>query len=221
MITSLLYESAPLLSVSTWVQGQAANFDTLLGKVVLVEVFQVNCPGCFLYSLPEALRLHQTYASVGLVVLGVATAFEDFDKNTLENLERLVKSGEVVGDTLQVLTEQGLLNNGCLPYRLPFPIAMDRLIKRQGEISLHDIQNFINHKLPDFIHYPASEQHKLQQQVKQYLETVEYYAETFERFHLQGTPSHILVDKQGLLRGCRFGAYSGLEGDIQTLLQAS
>ena len=30
-----------------------------------------------------------------------ATAFEDFDKNTLENLKLLLETGEVIGDTKQ------------------------------------------------------------------------------------------------------------------------
>ncbi|MDD1641142.1 MAG: TlpA family protein disulfide reductase, partial [Methylococcaceae bacterium] len=47
-----LGQKAPLLSLSDWVQGEPVNFDQLSGRVVLVEVFQVNCPGCFLYALP-------------------------------------------------------------------------------------------------------------------------------------------------------------------------
>jgi hypothetical protein len=96
-------EKAPLLAVSEWVQGAPINFDQLLGRVVLVEVFQVNCPGCFLYALPEAVELHRKYADAdaGVTVLGVATAFEDFDKNTLENLRHLVERNEVVGETFK------------------------------------------------------------------------------------------------------------------------
>ena len=37
---------APNLEVSTWVQGKPTNIDEKRGNVVLVEVFQVNCPGC-------------------------------------------------------------------------------------------------------------------------------------------------------------------------------
>jgi hypothetical protein len=31
-------------------------------KVVLVEAFQVNCPGCFFYALPQAISLYEKYA---------------------------------------------------------------------------------------------------------------------------------------------------------------
>ncbi|NOT83200.1 MAG: TlpA family protein disulfide reductase [Methylococcaceae bacterium] len=219
MIIASLHQQSPLLSVSEWVQGTPVNIDQLSGKVVLVEIFQVNCPGCFLYSLPQAIHLHQQYAAQGMVVLGVATAFEDFDKNTLENLVRLVNGGEVVGETLNTLKQQGQLTNGCLPYRIAFPVAMDRLVKRQGDVTIEAIQTFIAAKLPDFNQYPADSQHKLQQHVRQYLEALDYHAETFERFQLQGTPSHILIDKQGVLRACEFGAYPNLEAQILTLLR--
>ena len=37
---------APNLGVSKWVQGLPTNIDKEKDNVVLVEVFQVNCPGC-------------------------------------------------------------------------------------------------------------------------------------------------------------------------------
>ncbi|MGZ4970298.1 MAG: TlpA family protein disulfide reductase [Methylobacter sp.] len=212
-------QKAPLLSVSDWVQGSGTNFDGLLGRVVLVEVFQVNCPGCFLYALPQAVDLHQKYSEHGLSVLGVATAFEDFDKNNLENLTRLAETGEVVGETLRVLSQEGRLNVGRLPYRISFPLAMDRLNKRQHEVSNDMITNFINDRIPNFEQRPEADQLRIRQQVLNYFQSLDYHAETFERFELKGTPSHILVDKQGMLRDCAFGAYPELEARILGLLQ--
>jgi len=212
-------QKTPLLSVSTWVQGTETNFDRLLGQVVLVEVFQVNCPGCFLYALPQAVDLHRKYSEHGLSVLGVATAFEDFDKNNLENLIRLIENGEVIGETLRMLSQQDKLSAGLLPYRIPFPVAMDRLNKRQGEVSDNVITNFIKDRAPNFEQRPEADQQKIRQQVQNYLQSLDYHAETFERFDLKGTPSHILVDKQGILRDCAFGDYPELEMRILGLLQ--
>lgn len=210
----------PPLSVSCWIQGTETNFDRLSGQVVLVEIFQVNCPGCFLYSLPQAIDLHQKYAQHGLSVLGVATAFEDFDKNTLENLTRLAENGEVIGETLSLLSQHGELSaEGRLPYRIPFPLAMDRLNKRQAETTEHDIENFIKTRIPNFEQRPKTDQQKIRRQVRHYFQSLDYHAETFERFDLKGTPSHILVDKQGILRDCAFGAYPELEARILGLLQ--
>jgi hypothetical protein len=213
-----LGQKAPLLSVSDWIQGNEVNFDRLLGRVVLVEVFQVNCPGCFLYALPQAVELYRKYSEQGLAVLGVATAFEDFDKNNLENLTRLAEHGEVVGETLQVLTEQGKLSAGRLPYRIPFPLGMDRLVRHRGEITENVIANFIQDHIPDFEQRPEAHQQQIRQQALSYLQSLDYHAETFERFELKGTPSHILVDKKGILRDCAFGAYPDLEARILGLM---
>lgn len=214
-----LGQKSPLLSVSDWVQGEPVNFDQLSGRVVLVEVFQVNCPGCFLYSLPQAIELHQKYSDQGLSVLGVATAFEDFDKNNLENLIRLAENGEVVGETLHLLSQQGKLTAGHLPYRIPFPLAMDRLNKRQAEVTAAEIAAFIKDRVPGFDQQPEPHQQKIRQQVRDYFQSLDYNAETFERFDLKGTPSHILVDKKGMLRDCAFGAYPELEARVLGLLQ--
>jgi hypothetical protein len=218
MLNARLGQQAPLLSVSDWVQGAAVNFDQLIGRVVLVEVFQVNCPGCFLYALPQATRLYQRYTDQGLSVLGVATAFEDFDKNTLGNLIRLAETGEVDGETLRVLDAQGLLSNGRLNYRIPFPLAMDRLQKQDDDVTHINIENFIHARIPNFALQPEAHQQQIRLQVERYLQDLSYRAETFESFGLKGTPSHILVDKQGVLRDCAFGDYPDLEARIVGLI---
>ena len=100
--------------------------------------------------------MHRKYSEHGLTVLGVATAFEDFDKNNLENLTRLAEHGEVVGETLRILSQQGKLSAGRLPYRIPFPLAMDRLNKRHGEVSDNVIANFIQDRVPDFEQRPEA-----------------------------------------------------------------
>ena len=89
-MTIQLGQTAPSLQVSEWVQGGPITLGDLLNKIVVVEVFQVNCPGCFIYGLPEAIEIHNRYSTQGVVVLGLATAFEDYDKNTTENLKLLI-----------------------------------------------------------------------------------------------------------------------------------
>jgi len=210
--------TAPLLSTSAWLQGDPVNFDTLTGRVVLVEVFQVNCPGCFLHTLPQAIMLHQKYAAHGLSVLGLATAFEDFELNTLENLQRLIQMSEVIGETHRRLAQYGKLSAGKLRYRIPFPVAMDKLIKRQQAVSETEVSAFISANVPDFGAQTAALQQQLRKRVKNFLESRRYVAETFDRFNLQGTPSHIIVDKSGILCACEFGGFAELEALLQKLL---
>lgn len=122
---------APDLNVSKWVQGPSQKISRLKGKVVLVEVFQVNCPGCFVYGIPEAIAMQERNGK-SLVVVGLATAFEDFDKNNLENLKLLLSKGEVIGETRRVLGNLGMLDGDKLPYKINFPVAMDSI--RSGTV---------------------------------------------------------------------------------------
>lgn len=218
MNKALIGQPAPAISVSDWVQGEPSSLVECVGQVVLLEVFQVNCPGCFLYSLPQAINLQQRYADQGLRVLGMATAFEDFDKNTLDNLRLLAESGEVIGETRRVLTEQGQLDQGRWPYRIDFPLAMDRLLKAEPAVAEADVESFIEQKLPDFQSQSFTYQQQIRQRVWHYLQSLEFRPVTFERYALQGTPSQILIDKQGVLRASRFGHYAELESDIQRWL---
>ena len=49
---------APKIKVSEWVQGRPIDTTQEKGNVVVAEVFQVNCPGCFLYGLPEIINIY-------------------------------------------------------------------------------------------------------------------------------------------------------------------
>lgn len=211
---------APNLQVSTWVQGKPTNIDNEKGNVVLVEVFQVNCPGCFLYSIPETIDIYRKYNDKGLTVLGIATAFEDFDKNNLENLQKLLSTGEIVGETYRAFSSTGQLNDeNKLPYRIPFPVAMDMLVKYSGPLTQSKIMDFIEANIPSFRSYPEKDRQVLIERVKQYLQSKEYSAKTFEEYALRGTPSVILIDRKGILRGTYFGSNGYLEGAVEELIR--
>ena len=208
-----------MLQLSNWVAGKPANLDQLLGRTVLIEVFQVNCPGCFLYSLPQAIELYQRYNEQGLYILGIATAFEDFDKNNVDNLELLVKHNVVIGETFSVLEKNNQLINGKLSYQIPFPVAMDRIAQQKKEVTLDEINTFINDQIPDYSHQDENQKKQIWQRASNYLKEKLYRPETFNLYALQGTPSHIIIDKQGVLRANEFGHFSDLEWFITTLLK--
>ena len=208
----------PALQLSEWVQGKPTQPDQLLGQVVLIEIFQVNCPGCFLYSLPQAIDLHQRYKDQGLNVIGIATAFEDFDLNTLDNLRLLINENKVIGETQRTLQDHGRLIDGRLSYHIPFPVAMDRVIQQAGTTTDDEMSSFISQHVPDFIHYNEAEQAQITNKVLNHLNSRFYTAETFKQFNLQGTPSHIVINKQGILKACEFGHFTDLEWLITSLL---
>ena len=110
-MTAIINKPAPQPEIECWVQGAEPPLSELAGQVILIEMIQVNCPGCFLHALPEAIRLHEKYQSQGLKVFAIATAFEHFAQNTLENLQDLLQHGELIGDPLHQLGKAGFLED--------------------------------------------------------------------------------------------------------------
>jgi len=218
-VTVKLGSPAPELKVSEWVQGGPISLKDYQGRVVVVEVFQVNCPGCFIYGIPEAIDTFQKYKNNDVVVLGLATAFEDFDKNTLENLKLLLKEKKVIGETLTTLTYQSkLLNEGKLSYSIPFPVGMDMLVKEKLPIEEKRIMEFVNANVPDFDLYHQKDKEQIISRVKSYIETKPYSPLTFEEYSLRGTPSSMFIDKKGILRETTFGSTGLMATTVEKLL---
>ena len=211
-------EAAPELAVSEWVQGMPTTLAQEKDHIVLVEVFQVNCPGCFLYALPEAASIYNRYKDEGVRVLGIATAFEDFDKNTLENLRALAERGVVIGETRRALRQYGG-SGDTLPYKIPFPLGMDTLTRLDGRADDDKVMAFIQSRLPGFDSESDARRDDIIQRVRAYMSSKEYSAEIFDTYGLQGTPSSILVDRRGILRDVAFGQTGTTENKVSALLR--
>lgn len=221
-MTIQLGQPAPSLQVSEWVQGGPIALEDLLNKIVVVEVFQVNCPGCFIYGLPEAIEIHNRYRTQGVVVLGLATAFEDYDKNTSENLKLLLSKRETIGETLHALRNQGQLVDGNkLAYSIPFPVANDLLIREELPLEDERVMKFIRFNVEDFDMYHQKDKEQITKRVREYLESKPYTAATFEEYGLKGTPSTIYIDKKGNLRETNFGSQGMMKYKIEKLLHES
>jgi len=67
-MSAVIGQKAPNFGVSEWIQGAPTNFDQEKDHVVLVEVFQVNCPGCFMHAIPEAIEIYNKYKDDGVRV---------------------------------------------------------------------------------------------------------------------------------------------------------
>lgn len=68
---------APELQVSQWLStDEEITLEKYRGKVILVEAFQMLCPGCVSHALPQAQRAAKVFAGQDLVVLGLHTVFE-------------------------------------------------------------------------------------------------------------------------------------------------
>ena len=209
------------VAIETWAQGGPMSLTDLLGSVALVDIFQVNGPGRFMYALPKAIQLHEAYKDKGLKIIGLATAFEDYDKNTLDNLQRLVESGEVIGETLNALTRQGMLTEGKLDWRLPFPVGMDRVIPETEPLTEERVLSYTRNCLPGFDGLLEERTQTALNQIRNYLQQKTMKAETFERFALQGTPSSILFNRKGQVRNVSFGQNENQQSLIEQCLASA
>lgn len=64
---------APELDVCEWL-GEPSTLESLRGRVVLIEAFQMLCPGCIRYGLPQAQKVHRLFPQIA--VIGLHTVFE-------------------------------------------------------------------------------------------------------------------------------------------------
>ncbi len=71
---------APEWDVSEWINGSGTTLRDLRGKVVIVEFFQLWCPGCNDFSIPLMKTWQETFADEfgagRLFMLSIHTVFE-------------------------------------------------------------------------------------------------------------------------------------------------
>lgn len=206
------------LDIEEWINGKATNISNERGKPILIKVFQVNCPGCFTHGIPEVLDIINKFSDSPLLVWGLATAFEDFHLNNLDNLKKLMNSGEVVGETHTVLNGEGRLMDNRLDYSIDFPVAWDNVVSYNPSDYSMEAQKFIERDFPQFDSFPVKNQKLILKQIIAYLKQKKFEARTFETYQLKGTPSTLLIDKNGILRGKWFGSGNGLENEVSKLL---
>ncbi|MGD9597036.1 MAG: redoxin domain-containing protein [Steroidobacteraceae bacterium] len=97
------FPPAPELQTQQWFNtAGAVTIAALRGKVIVIEAFQMLCPGCVSHGLPQAARIHDTFDSADVVVLGLHTVFEHHAAMTPVALEAFLHE-----------------------YRIRFPVGVD------------------------------------------------------------------------------------------------
>lgn len=103
---------APEWDVSEWLNGDAVTLADLKGKVVLVEFFQLWCPGCNRFSIPLIKHWEKVFAediTAGrLKVVSIHTVFEGHGFQTPTRLKDFLKEKEIkhlVGVDRQIVGE--------------------------------------------------------------------------------------------------------------------
>lgn len=150
---------APQLLVAEWLNTpQPITLTDLRGKVVLIEAFQMLCPGCVSHGLPVAARVAATFPSTAVAVIGLHTVFEHHN-------------AQLPRDSLEAFLGE---------YGIAFPVGID---------------------------LPSDES---------------AIPRTMAAYHMQGTPTTILVDRVGRLARQTFGRVNelALGADIGALLLA-
>ena len=98
----LLGQPAPKLDLSEWINDKPKTLDKLKGKVVLLDIFQIICPGCHM-AHPRIVEFQKRYGKQGLEVLGIAVAFEYQSAQRPDRIKKYVKANAY-----------------------PYPVAIDR-----------------------------------------------------------------------------------------------
>jgi hypothetical protein len=94
---------APPIEAVAWLNATAPQtLDGLRGRVVVLEAFQMLCPGCVAHGLPQATRVFETFSHDDVAVIGLHTVFEHHAAQTPVALEAFL--GE---------------------YRIRFPVGID------------------------------------------------------------------------------------------------
>jgi len=69
---------APEWQTITWLNApEPPSLARLRGRVVVVHAFQMLCPGCVAYGVPQAQRVAELFAAAPLTVVGLHTVFEN------------------------------------------------------------------------------------------------------------------------------------------------
>lgn len=94
---------APDWQIQRWFNtAQPLTLSSLRGKVIVLEAFQMLCPGCVSHGLPQAQRIRAVFAPEEVAVIGLHAVFEH---HAVMN-----------PDALQAFLHE---------YRISFPVAVD------------------------------------------------------------------------------------------------
>ena len=95
---------APEFVISEWLNAaEPVSLDRLRGRVVMIEAFQMLCPGCVSQGLPQAQRVRETFREADVAVIGLHSVFEHHNAQTPVALAAFLHE-----------------------YRIDFPVAVDQ-----------------------------------------------------------------------------------------------
>jgi peroxiredoxin len=87
--TAMAPTMAPAWTTTTWLNSDPLTLEDLRGRVVVLEAFQMLCPGCVSAALPQASRLTKVFGDE-IAVVGLHSVFEHHEAMTETALRAFV-----------------------------------------------------------------------------------------------------------------------------------
>jgi thiol-disulfide isomerase/thioredoxin len=92
----LIGKHAPSLDISLWINGEGVALEDLRGKVVVLEFFQLWCPGCNSFSIPLMKEWFEEYPNnQEIQFLSVHTVFEGHSYQTVSRLRQFIREKKI------------------------------------------------------------------------------------------------------------------------------
>ena len=89
-------KQAPEWVISEWINSTGLALEDLQGKVVVIDFFQLWCPGCNKFSIPLMEKWKQKYNDrKDIQLIGIHTVFEGHPQQTPERLRQYVKEKNI------------------------------------------------------------------------------------------------------------------------------
>ncbi|WP_302478266.1 redoxin domain-containing protein [Ruegeria atlantica] len=137
---------APELDVTEWFNTDTPlTLDNLKGRVVVIEAFQMLCPGCVLHGIPLAQSIQRTFPEEKVAVIGLHTVFEHHNAMTPVSLQAFLHE-----------------------YRITFPVGVDKqgagpLPNTMSRFGMRGTPSLVllDHRSPSLGRIPASERLRL------------------------------------------------------------
>ena len=89
-------KQAPEWVISEWINNPGLTLEGLRGKVVIIDFFQLWCPGCNKFSGPLMAKWTRQYGDrKDIQLVGIHTVFEGHSQQTPKRLRQYVKEKNI------------------------------------------------------------------------------------------------------------------------------
>jgi len=130
-------ERPPEISAQRWLNSdKKRTLKAEQGKVVVVAIWQLACPGSQKYGLPQAMRLRRAFDEREVAVFGLHMAFEKFAEQSPEKVEAYLAENDITIPVALDKSDGENLPETMRAYELQGTPAM-LIFDRQGRLRRH------------------------------------------------------------------------------------